>query len=362
MEINRKQIKMLVLGAMSCIVLYWLLNDTDRVRGILGGVMALAQPFLVGACIAFVLNVPMRAIERQLKKIPNLPADRAFAILLTILVIVMVVALVVNLLIPQVQETADIIAQQLPPFLARVEKNAVAFLEANPQIRQWLVENTDLENMNLGSMAQQAIDLVGTSLGKFVGNTVGMVKGLISSIWSLFVSVIFSLYCLSNKERLARQSRRLLYSFLPEHWVDEIIRVSQLANCTFSNFFAGQCIEVLILGAMFAVTMTILGMPYVPLVSVLGLSKSQIFRKIVLKQVIQRIVPPMSNEIITLIKDTALANCIVVAEIIKQANELAATKALVWPLFDTGVFYLIFVGFLTIVLGKLEKKLSYFRS
>ena len=95
---------------------------------------------------------------------------------------------------------------------------------------------------------------------------------------------------------------------------------------------------------------------------VLGLTKSQVFRKIVLKQVIKRILPPMSNEIITLIKDTALANCIVVCEIIKQAKELAATKALVWPLFYTGVFYLIFVGILTIVLGRCEKKLNYFRS
>ena len=95
---------------------------------------------------------------------------------------------------------------------------------------------------------------------------------------------------------------------------------------------------------------------------VLGLTKSQIFKKIILKQVIQRIVPPMSNEIITLIKDTALANCIMVCEIDKNAKELAATKALVWPLFFTGVFYLIFVGILTIVLGKVEKKLSYFRS
>ena len=94
---------------------------------------------------------------------------------------------------------------------------------------------------------------------------------------------------------------------------------------------------------------------------VLGLTKSQIFRKIVLKQVIKRILPPMSNEIITLIKDTALANCIVVCEIIKQAKELAATQALVWPLFYTGVFYLIFVGILTIVLGKAEKRLNYFR-
>jgi polar amino acid transport system permease protein len=95
---------------------------------------------------------------------------------------------------------------------------------------------------------------------------------------------------------------------------------------------------------------------------VLGLTKQQIFRKIILKQVIKNIVPPMSNEIITLIKDTALANCIIVCEIIKQAKELAATKALVWPLFYTGVFYLLFVGILTIVLGKFEKKLSYFRS
>ena len=95
---------------------------------------------------------------------------------------------------------------------------------------------------------------------------------------------------------------------------------------------------------------------------VLGLTKSQIFRKIILKQVVQRIIPPMSNEIITLIKDTALANCIMVCEIIKQAKELAATKAMIWPLFYTGVFYLLFVGILTIVLGKAEKKLSYFRS
>ena len=95
---------------------------------------------------------------------------------------------------------------------------------------------------------------------------------------------------------------------------------------------------------------------------VLGMTKRQVFRRVILKQAIQRIVPPMSNEIITLIKDTALANCIMVCEIIKQAKELAATKAMIWPLFYTGAFYLLFVGILTILLGKLEKKLSYFRS
>ena len=95
---------------------------------------------------------------------------------------------------------------------------------------------------------------------------------------------------------------------------------------------------------------------------VLGMTKRQIFFKVVLLQVVKRIVPPMSNEIITLIKDTALANCILVAEIIKQANDLAATKQLIWPLFFAGVFYLIFVGILTLLFGYIEKKLSYFKS
>ena len=95
---------------------------------------------------------------------------------------------------------------------------------------------------------------------------------------------------------------------------------------------------------------------------VLGMTRRQIFFRVVLLQVVKRIVPPMSNEIITLIKDTALANCITVAEVIWQAKQLAATKALIWPLFYTGVFYLIFVGVLTILLGRLEKRLSYFKS
>ncbi len=94
---------------------------------------------------------------------------------------------------------------------------------------------------------------------------------------------------------------------------------------------------------------------------VLGMTRAQVFFKVVLLQVIKRILPPMSNEIITLIKDTALANCIMVAEVIKQANTLAATKALIWPLFYTGVFYLIFVGVLTILFNRMEKKLDFFR-
>ena len=94
---------------------------------------------------------------------------------------------------------------------------------------------------------------------------------------------------------------------------------------------------------------------------VLGMTKTQVFFKVVLLQVIKRIVPSMSNEIITLIKDTSLANTIAVIEIIHSAKSFM-DDGLIWPLFGAGAFYLIFVGLLTILLGKLEKRLDYFKS
>ena len=94
---------------------------------------------------------------------------------------------------------------------------------------------------------------------------------------------------------------------------------------------------------------------------VLGMTKSQIFFKIVLLQVVKRILPPMSNEIITLVKDTALARVIMIVEIIQAAQNFAA-YGLMWPLFYTAVFYLIFVGLLSLLFGYFEKKLNYYKS
>ena len=93
---------------------------------------------------------------------------------------------------------------------------------------------------------------------------------------------------------------------------------------------------------------------------VLGMTKSQIFFKVVLLQVIKRIMAPMSNEVITLVKDTSLSRIIGIYEII-WAGESFIKKGLIWPLFYTGVFYLVFSGLLTILFGYLEKKLDYFR-
>ena len=94
----------------------------------------------------------------------------------------------------------------------------------------------------------------------------------------------------------------------------------------------------------------------------LGMSKSQIFFKVTLLQVIKRIVPPMSNEIITLVKDTSLARTIAIVEIIRIGEDYITGAGLFWPLFYTAAFYLIFCGILTLLFGAIEKKMSYFNS
>ena len=94
---------------------------------------------------------------------------------------------------------------------------------------------------------------------------------------------------------------------------------------------------------------------------VLGMTRGQIFRKVVLLQVVKRILAPMSNEVITLVKDTSLARVIGIGEVIRAAQDITAQRALLWPLFYTGVFYLIFNGGLTLLFGWAEKKLNYYK-
>lgn len=94
---------------------------------------------------------------------------------------------------------------------------------------------------------------------------------------------------------------------------------------------------------------------------VLGMTKKQIFFNVILLQVVKRIIPPVGNEVITLVKDTALARIIANKEIIMTAGEYTS-KGLIWPLFATGIYFLVFVGVLTLILGWIEKKLSYFRT
>lgn len=276
MQIEKKTLRKLFLCVLGCIVLYWILRDTERAKLLISSIWGIISPFAVGAAIAFVFNVPMRAVERQLKGFKSAGLRRTVAILLTILLMVLVIAFVVELLVPQIRLTVESLVARLPDFVKRESTNILNFLAAHPEIEEWILEHTQMENIEWSTVVKRIVDFAGDSLSTIVDGAVNAIGGLTSAIGSVtsgivnaFVSIAFAFYALARKEILARQGRRLLYSFVSEKTADEVIRVVRLTNSTFSNFISGQCLEALILGGLFAVTMAICGMPYIPLVSVI---------------------------------------------------------------------------------------------
>lgn len=269
MDKDKKKIGLIFAGVAGCIVLYWLLFQTDRFVMAYNTIVRVLMPFLVGAVLAFILNVPMRAIERMLGGIKKQEVRRPVAVLLTLLTVILVLSLVIGLLIPQVLQTGKSFIDKLPGFFNNVQKDFFEFLNNNPQMLAWAQDNIDLKSLNIGSMVKEALDVVTSSVGTIITGTFSAIGTVTSGVVDAVIGIVFAVYCLFRKEILARQGRRLLYAFLPEKWCDTIVRILRLANSTFSNFLSGQCLEVCILGCMFAVSMAIFQMPYIPLVSVL---------------------------------------------------------------------------------------------
>ncbi len=269
MELNGKNLRKIFLGVAGCIVLYWLLHETERLMSVLNAITGVLSPFIVGAALAFVLNVPMRGVEGLLKKVTNKALRRAIALVLTLLAVVLVLYGIFYLLIPQLGETIESIAKQLPQFFSRVQNGITVYLEDHPEVLEWLSNYTDFNAINWAELIEKAVTIVTDSIGGIVNKTLSAVVSLGTGIFNAILSLVFALYCLARKEILARQGRRLLYSFLPERVCDEAIRIFRMTNGTFSKFISGQCLEAVILGVMFAVTMPIFNMPYVALVSVI---------------------------------------------------------------------------------------------
>lgn len=268
MELNKKTFRKIFLGVAGCIVLYWLLHETERLGSLIGTIWSVLSPFVAGAAIAFILNVPMRAYERLLKKIKKRGLRRALAIILTLLSVILVLVGVIWLLVPQLIDTVKSLVSSIPGFFNRLQDQIKGFASENPELMTWLSENTDFENMDWTGLFKNAASMLSNSLTAMVNGLFGIVVNLSAGIFNAVMSFVFALYCLARKEILARQGRRLLYSFLPEKVADEVVRILRMTSTTFSNFISGQCLEAVILGSMFAVAMAIFGMPYIPLVSV----------------------------------------------------------------------------------------------
>ena len=269
MHLDKKTLRSIFILIAGCILFAWLVLDTKRASALFGTIWDLISPFVFGAGIAFVFNVPMRSVERQMAGVPKAGLRRGAAILMTLLLLILLIVFVFGLLIPQIQQTVLSLSEKLPGFTEQMVAKLVALMEDHPGLNALIRESLDLESLNWTEIAQNILSFLGNWMGTVMGGAVNVIGNVTSAVVDTVIGIAFSIYCLARKEILARQGRRILYSVLPETAVDEIIRILRLTNNTFSNFISGQCLEAVILGCLFAVAMAIFKMPYIPLVSVL---------------------------------------------------------------------------------------------
>ena len=268
MKIDKSVLKKLFVLAAGCILFAWLVLDTARATVMFRTVWNLISPFVVGAGIAFVFNVPMRAIERQLADIRRAGFRRVISIVLTILCLVLIIMFVFEMLIPQIRLTVASLSQTIPVFVEGLAAKLMVMMQDHPDMRAWVQDSLKLESLDWNSILTETLGFLSNQVSTVMGSAVSVIGSVTGAIINTVVSIAFSIYCLARKEILARQGRRLLYSLVSEQHADQVIRVLRLTNSTFSNFISGQCLEACILGCLFAVAMTIFKMPYISLVSV----------------------------------------------------------------------------------------------
>lgn len=243
----------------------------DVVLGVLKTIGQIIFPFILGGAIVFVINVPMSFLEKKIFeniKKENKAARklaRPVSLLLTIVLVVGVIALVMIGVIPQLTKTMGSLMINITDFI--------------PQIKIWIRDffHDNREIMNLVDQVQfkpdQAIrwgiSLLGNGAGNMMNTTVSAVGSVVSGLATFFIAFSFACYVLFQKEKLHVQVRKVLLAFLPKQKADAFLKVCSLTYRTFANFLTGQCLEAVILGCMFVVTLSILRMPYALLIGVL---------------------------------------------------------------------------------------------
>ena len=243
----------------------------DVVLGVLKTIGQIIFPFILGGAIVFVINVPMSFLEKKIFeniKKENKAARklaRPVSLLLTIVLVIGVIALVMIGVIPQLTKTMGSLMINITDFI--------------PQIKIWIRDffHDNREIMNLVDQVQfkpdQAIrwgiSLLGNGAGNMMNTTVSAVGSVVSGLATFFIAFSFACYVLFQKEKLHVQVRKVLFAFLPKQKADAFLKVCSLTYRTFANFLTGQCLEAVILGCMFVVTLSILRMPYALLIGVL---------------------------------------------------------------------------------------------
>ena len=231
-----------------------------------GRLLHIFFPFLLGAAIAFVLNVPMRQVERLLTgRRERKKWHRPASLLITIILVAGVLFLVVFVVTPEVLRTMVSLSSSIPAFMEKTLRQAETLFAQYPQIVDYL--NTI--EIDWPGMLRQIVDFLRNGATSVLDTTVSAAVSIVSGVTNFGIGFIFSIYILLQKEVLCSQAKRLVRAFVPERTAVIVIGIMRKTERTFSSFLAGQCAEALILGTMFFVTMTVLKMPYALLIGVL---------------------------------------------------------------------------------------------
>ena len=266
MDWNRSQIKQRLLVVCGGVAFFCALQNLPALAGALRWVLGVLGPFLVGGAIAFIFNVPMRAIESRLPRGKRWNAlRRPLALVLTLAAVTGVVTLAVCVISPGVGDAVGSITGQLPAAIRRMEEQLAKLETWLPQLETLAADF----QFDWKALTEKAVSLVRDWGGGLVSSGGVLMAGVVSGVSTFVIGLIFSFYILLQKERLARQSRQVFYALFPESWADKALEVLRLSNRTFSSFLSGQCVEAVILGTLFVVAMTIFRMPYALLVGVL---------------------------------------------------------------------------------------------
>lgn len=248
------------------ILLYCAILHLDVVWNVFCSILSLFLPFILGGSIAFILNVPMKQIEKHLfKKNQKLQKmKRIVSYILTLIAVLGVLTLAMVVIIPELVNTAKSLALQMPAAFSTVQN----WFQKNAD--QWPSIASAMESveLNFSSISSKAAELLQSLASGLLSSSVSLIGSIISGTVSFLIGLVFSVYVLFHKEKLSSQAKKILYALLPEKKADHVISVGQLANQTFSSFLSGQCLEACILGTMFVIVMSIFHMPYAMMIGV----------------------------------------------------------------------------------------------
>ncbi len=273
MELNKKNV-LKILGIITfAVVLFALAQRFEALITGLRVLIGLLSPIFIGLALAFIVNVPMKFIERtvfrnkkQRKWVQKI--KRPMSLLLTFLLFLAIIAFVMLLVIPELAKTIMVLSVTIPDFLNNVEEWGKSISNDIPGLTEWIksLQNIKIDWEKISATVWSFFQNGG---GNMLLTTVNAATTIFSGIFNAVLGIVFACYVLIQKEMLARQIKRVFYAYLPEKVSDKILEVCRLTNLTFANFLSGQCMEAVILGTLCFIGMSIFRFQYALMISVL---------------------------------------------------------------------------------------------